>query len=164
MDLEKVEMRYSSIDDEKFLKKCLEDKQNLKWFPFSTEQEVAQSIKNWIGYSKFYASLTATIDKKPVAVATLFLMPYKKVSHHCMFYLLVDSEYQNKGLESMMIKNIKNLAKSYFYLESITVEIFEGCPMYKIFLENGFETYAKQKYFIEDEGRFSSRILLECFF
>ena len=43
------------------------------------------------------ASLTATINHVPCGIGTLFLMPYKKVAHHCLFKLIVDPHWQRKG-------------------------------------------------------------------
>ena len=55
-------------------------------------------------------------------IATLFLMPYKKVSHISMLYLIVDPKYQRKGVGSSLLKNIMHYAKK-FKLESIHVSL-----------------------------------------
>jgi RimJ/RimL family protein N-acetyltransferase len=161
MDIEKVDIRYSKLEDEKDLIHWLQDPENNKWFPFSEEKEIKESVKNWIGYSKYKASLTATINDKPIAVGTLFLMPYRKVSHLCMFYLIVDKDFRRKKIGTSMLKNLLNLAKSYFYLESVYIEIFEGCDMLYLLKKFDFKEIAYQRYYVKNNDKFSARILLE---
>ena len=53
-------------------------------------------------------------------------MPYKKVAHHCLFKIVVDPKHQRKGIGRALLKNLKHLAKTYFHLELMHIEVFEG--------------------------------------
>lgn len=107
------DIRYSTMEDLDFLNKWFEEKGETENFSFcDKEKEVA--LKNWVGFSKFKASLTGVFDGKPIAIGTLFLMPYKKVAHHCSFYLIVDPKFRNRGVGNSMLKNLLHLARTRF--------------------------------------------------
>ena len=158
-------VRYSLLLDESYLQKWLEEKENIRYFPMTIGREVTTSAKNWIGFAKYNASLTATLDNVPVGIATLFLMPYIKTSHHALFYILVDQEKRGQGIGSALIRNILNLAKNYFHLESIHAEVFEGSPIISLLQKFQFTPFATQPHFVKlEEGQYLSRILLEHVF
>ncbi|HSW73294.1 MAG TPA: GNAT family N-acetyltransferase [Chlamydiales bacterium] len=156
------DIRYSTIEDGEHLKKWLLVPEDQKWFPMSTPQEVEEGAKNWIGFSKFKASLTATAGGDPCGVVTLFLMPYRKVAHHALFYLIVEKHSRRKGVGESLLKNIMHLAKQNFHLELVHVEVFDGCPILPLLLKHGFTVYAKQERFVKDGNEYLGRTLLEC--
>ena len=154
------DIRYSEASDERALLKWLLDPDDLQWFPMSEGEELNIAVRNWIGFSKFRSSLTATVKGEPAAVGTLFLMPYKKVAHQASFYLIVDKRWRKKGIGDSMLKNLLNLAKNYFRLDSLYAEIYEGCPILSVLEKNGFERFVYQKDFVKDNG-YKARIILE---
>lgn len=156
------EIRFSEMEDLSYLEQWLSGDEACDGFPFGPEEK-ADALKNWIGFSRFKASLTGVHEGVPCAVGTLFLMPYKKVSHHCSFYLAVDPTQRNKGIGTSMIKNLLNLAKTRFRLESVHVELYEPSPLLSVVKKLGFETIAKQDDFVKMNGTFRPRILLEHF-
>lgn len=158
------DIRYSELQDGEHLKNWLMQPQDQKWFPMSTPQEVEDSSRNWIGFSKYRASLTAVAKGKPCGIATLFLMPYKKVSHHAMFYIIVDPNFRKKGIGTSLMKKLLNLAHNYFRLESVHTEVYEGCPLLSVLNKCGFEQFAYQENFVKTEEGYLARILLEHFF
>src|SRR3990167_10095624 len=123
-----LQIKYSTFSEKEFLEKFLKDPSSNEWFLMKTEKEIESSAFNWINFSKYNASLTGYLDGKPVAFGTLFLMPYKKLSHQSMFYIVVDKDYRKRGIGSDMLKNLINLAKTYFNLECLICEVFENCP------------------------------------
>jgi RimJ/RimL family protein N-acetyltransferase len=160
-----LDIRYTEMKDFENLILWLNDKENNKWFPFSTKEEIEDSARNWINFSKYRSSLTGVKDNKVVAIGTLFLMPYRKLIHHCMFYLIVDKDYRNQGVGTDMLKNLVNLAKNYFRLESIFAEVYEGCPIIPLLKNNNFNEFAKQDNFIkEDNKHYLPRILFDIWF
>jgi GNAT superfamily N-acetyltransferase len=98
----------------------------LEWFPMTTEKEIEDALQCWIGFCRWSCSVTATVNHVPCAIGTLFLMPYKKVAHHCLFKLIVDPHWQRKGIGNAMIRNLKHLAKNYFHLEMISIEFLKA--------------------------------------
>ena len=157
------DIRYSEADDESSLRKWLNYPAMLNNFPMEKEENVNLVLRNWIGFFKYKSSLTATYKGKPVGIATLFLMPYKKVAHHSMMYFVVDPEMQRKGIGSSLMRNIKHLAKSRFKIEGIHLDVYSGMPG-KPFLETcGFESLFEQEKFVKEQGgNYRSRFVMEA--
>lgn len=159
-----LDIRYSEISDGEYMKRWLADGETRRWYAADSQKALEEDVDNWIGFSKFKASLTGEYKGEVCGVATLFLMPYKKVSHHCSFYMIVGKEYRKRGIGRSLLKNILNLADNYFYFESIDIEIFEGAPITKLLEEFGFETYAYQERYVKDGDRYMARVLYQKFF
>ena len=157
------DIRYTEETDYLFLENLFLDEMSFDPFPFEFEQK-DQALKNWIGYSKYKASLTGTLQNIPCAIGTLFLMPYKKVAHHCSFYLIVDPSYRNQGIGTSMVKNLLHLARERFKLESMHVEIYEPNPLMSIVKKLNFEEFARQDGFLKIGTCTKPRVLLEHFF
>ncbi|MFA6118513.1 MAG: GNAT family protein [Parachlamydiales bacterium] len=163
--MDKLDIRYTELKDFEYLLTWLNDPDNNKWFPFSTSQEIEESAKNWINFSRYKSSLTGVVDNKVCAIGTLFLMPYRKLIHHCMFYMIVDKKYRNHGIGSTMLKNLINLGQNYFKLESIFTEVFENSPMIPLLEKFKFNQFAKQENFIKiDDNHYLARILFDIWF
>lgn len=163
MELIDFDIRYSELTDFDFLKGCFPDSVSCDPFPFDFEEK-EEALKNWIGFSRFKASLTGVVGNQPCAVGTLFLMPYRKVAHHCSFYLIVDPAYRKKGIGTSMVRNLLHLAKTRFKLEGVHVELFEPSPMLSILQKLEFKLNAIQEDYVHVDGTFRSRLLLEHFF
>ncbi|MBX9744236.1 MAG: GNAT family N-acetyltransferase [Chlamydiales bacterium] len=161
--LEEFDIRYSSLEDLAVLTKWLSEPGATDDFAFD-EEEIDSSLKNWIGFAKYKASLTGLWKGEPCAIGTLFLMPYRKVAHHCSFYLVVDPGHRRKGIGTSMLRNILNLAKTRFRLESIHAELFEPSPLLSILQGQQFELFARQEGYLEKDGCSKARLLLEHFF
>jgi RimJ/RimL family protein N-acetyltransferase len=157
------DIRYSTLDDLSFLQEMFEEESSLDPFPFG-QREKDEALKNWIGFSRFKASLTAVINGEPCAVGTLFLMPYKKVAHHCSFYLIVDPEHRQKGIGTSMVKNLLHLAKNRFRLDGVNVELYEPSPLLSILERERFTLFVRQENYAKIRGESRARLLLEHFF
>lgn len=156
------DIRYSKEEDRPFLEKWLGECH--KWYPVSSDKDVEAMAKNWIGFYRYGASLTATYQKTPVGVATLFLMPYRKVIHHCLVYLIVDPQHARQGVGSSLIKNINHLGKSYFRFEWMSIELFEGCPAIPLLEKAGYVEVFKQEKFVKIDGKYLGRHLYQINF
>lgn len=163
MDLPGFDIRYSEEGDLSFMERWFAEPRVCDGFPF-TYEEREFPLKNWIGFSKYKASLTGLVEGQPVAVGTLFLMPYRKVAHHSSFYLIVDAKWRRKGIGTSMVKNLLHLAQVRFRLESVHVEIFLPNPLVSVVKKVGFVPFAEQEGAIKIEGKLAPRLLLEKFF
>lgn len=164
MKQDEFDIRYSELEDGEHLKKWLMHPEDQRWYPMSSPQEVEDASRNWIGFSKFKTSLTATVSSEVCGIATLFLMPYIKVAHHALLYMIVDKKHRRKGIGRSLLKNILHYAKHRFRLESVHVEVFDGCPILPLLEEFRFQEYARQgEYAKEENGEYLGRILLEHF-
>ena len=157
------DIRFTYLEDLIPLKKWFDAPGACDDFPFN-EEEKELSLNNWIGFAKYKASLTGTIKETPVAIGTLFLMPYRKVAHHCSFFLIVDPAHRRKGIGTSMVRNLLNLAKTRFRLESLHVEIFEPSHLLPLLLKERFELFVRQENFLKKNGIGRPRLLLEHFF
>jgi len=153
------DIRFSELEDLSALQSWFSTPESCDAYPFGFEER-EDALKNWIGFSKFKASLTGTMEGVPCAIGTLFLMPYRKVAHHCSFYLMVDPAHRNKGIGTSMVRNLLHLAKTRFRLESVHVEVYEPSLLLPILKKQGFEQFARQENFADSHAR----ILLEHFF
>ena len=162
--MKELEIRYTNLKDLDYLLNWLKDPDTNKWLPMSTQQEIESIAKNWIGFSRYNASLTGVYNNQVCAIGTLLLMPYKKLSHHAMFYLVVAKEFRNKGIGDTMLKNLINLAQKHFKLESIFVEVYEGCSLISLLEKNKFEKCAYQEKFVKENNQYLARILFDIWF
>lgn len=161
MELSGFDIRYTYVTDTPYLRDWLLDPSVQKWFPVSERNEIDDAVQCWVGFSRYSSSLTATLNGTPVAVGTLFLMPYRKVAHHCLFKLVVDPKHQRKGIGSALLKNLKHLAKNYFHLELVHIEVFEGNPFIHLLKKFDFNEFARQERFVKDGEGYKARILFE---
>jgi len=157
------DIRFSALEDLPFLEAWFQADDACDAFPFNAAEK-EESLKNWIGFSKYKASLTGMINDVPCAIGTLFLMPYRKVAHHCSFFLIVDPKHRRKGVGTSMIRNLLHLAKTRFRLESVHVEIYEPSALLPILIKLGFEEFVRQENFIKINGNGRARLLLEHYF
>lgn len=156
-----LDIRYTYVTDTPYLREWLLKDEVQQWFPVSEEREIEDAIQCWIGFSRYSSSITATLNGTPCGIGTLFLMPYRKVAHHCLFKLVVDPKHQHMGIGSALLKNLKHLAKNYFHLDLIHIEVFEGNPMIHLLQKADFHEFARQENFVKDKDRYLARVLYE---
>lgn len=156
------DIRYSKEEDLPFLEKWLGECRT--WYPVSSDKDVEIMAKNWIGFYRYGASLTATYQNVPVGIATLFLMPYRKVIHHCLVYFIVDPRHVRQGIGSSLIKNVNHLGKNYFRFEWMNIELFEGCSAMPLLEKAGYTEIFTQEKFVKLEGRYLRRHLYQIDF
>lgn len=160
-----IDIRYTEAGDFPHLVRWLNDPETLSWFPMKTQKEIEESARNWIGFAKYRSSLTAITEKNEVCgMATLFLMPYKKVAHHALIYFIVGRPFRASGVGTSLMKNILHLARNYFSLEQVHIEVYEGCPILKLLEKFDFQIFAHQDHFVKDGNKYKARILLGHFF
>ncbi len=155
------DIRYTYVTDIMYLKKWLNTPGMLQFFPMTSEKEVDDAAQCWIGFCRWSSSLTVTIGHVPCAIGTIFLMPYKKVAHQGLFKIIVDPQWQRKGIGSSLVRNLKHLAKNYFHLELMNIEVFEGNPLILLLKKEGFYEVFRQEKFVKEDGRMKARIFME---
>lgn len=163
LDSPSFDIRYSTLWDAPFLRSWLESPGMLHFFPLSEKTEVDGVVHSWVSYHKYKASLTATWEEAPCGMATLFLSPYKKVAHHSFFKIIVDPKYQGKGVGSALIKNIKHLAKTYFHLDMVHIEVVEGNPLEALLKKQGFIEFMRQEKYFKEGDAYYARVLYKCY-
>lgn len=156
-----VQLRFTEQSDGPHLRAWLLEPGVLKAFPMVDAAEVDDSVTHWVGFSKHRSSLTALIEGKPVGLATLCLMPYKKLAHQCLLSIIVSEGARNRGVGTVLMNNLLHLAKNYFRLEVIYLEVYEGNPAISLYRRFGFVEVGLQRHFMKEEGKYVGKIVME---
>jgi putative acetyltransferase len=164
IDSNDFNIRYTTQSDEPYLKKWLEDPEVAKGFSFALEEERDEFLKIWMGYVRFKCSLTATYKEVPCGIATLFLMPYVKLIHQSMGYVVVDPLFRRKRVGTSLVRNLDHLAKNYFKLERLHFEIFGETPLEPLLEKLNYKKLFTQQKYVKDGSSYLPRIVLEKVF
>jgi len=160
-EVEGLELRYTIMEDGPFLKEWLLQPGVLKGFPMCDEKEVSDSVKHWMSFSRYKSSLTAVIDNKPVGMATLCLMPYRKLAHQCLLSIVVSEEVRGRGVGTILLNNLIHLAKNYFSIEMLYLEVYEGNPAQSLYKRFGFKEIGNQRYFMKEKDSYVGKVIME---
>ncbi len=159
--VENLELRYTVMEDASHLREWLLEPGVLKGFPMADSAEVDDSVKHWISFSKYRCSLTAMMDGKPCGMATLCLMPYKKLAHQCLLSIIVGAGMRGKGVGTVLMNNILHLGRHYFKMEVIYLEVYEDNPAINLYKRFGFREVGFKKHFMKEEGLYLGQIVME---
>lgn len=157
----KAEIRPSLPGDEKFLIEWFLQPGVLRWFPLQDRLEVEDAARICMEYAKKGAALTALIEGVPVGFTNLYLQPYEKLSHQCLFAILVDEKYRGRGIGADLMRSLMKLAKERFGIELLHLEMYRGNPAYDLYRRLGFEEYGVHPKFLREGGRYWDRILMQ---
>lgn len=157
-------IRYTGAEDEPFLRKWLNAPGVSHWFAVEEPEEIEELVKLWISFARFKCSLTASYRNEPCGIATLFLMPYVKLIHMSMGYILVDPALHKKGIGSALIKNLSHLGHSYFRLERMHYEVYGNNPLIRLLERDGYKLIVKQEHYVKEENGYLERSILERVF
>ncbi|MCH9634453.1 MAG: hypothetical protein S4CHLAM7_12040 [Chlamydiae bacterium] len=161
-EFEKLKIRYSNEEDGEYLLKWFEEPGILRWFPCQEQKEIDDTVKMLVSFSRWKCALTAEYDGVPVGFGVLYLHAYKKIAHQCLFGMIVDQEYRNKGIGTQLILHLYELAKQNFNVETLYLEVFEGNPAISLYRRMGFnEVGYQRKWLKEDDGNYRSKITME---
>ena len=158
---EHLTIRFGEEADQKYLIEWLLQPGVLEGFPLSDLREIEDAARIWVSYSKYNAVLTALWDGVPCGIANLYLQPYQKLSHQCLFAIIVDEGYRGKGIGTKLMQELITLGKERFKLELMHLEVYEGNPAINLYRRLGFEQYGFQRHFIKDQGRYIGKILMQ---
>lgn len=161
LEIPGLELRYTVAEDIDYLRDWLLEPGILKGFPMADPAEVEDSIKHWIGFSKYRSSLTAVKEGVPCGIATLCLMPYRKLAHQCLLSIIVGKGYRDQGVGTVLMNNLMHLAKEYFRIEVIYLEVYEGNPAISLYERFGFREIGNQKHFMKEKGEYIGKIIME---
>ena len=156
-----ITIRMAEEADQKYLVEWLLQPGVLQWFPLNDLREIEDAARIWISYSKQNAVLTALWDGVPCGIANLYIQPFKKLAHQCLFAIIVDENYRGKGVGSRLLGDLIELAKDRFHLELLHLEVYEGNPAIRLYQKFGFVEYGRQKRFIKEDHGYLSKVLMQ---
>jgi len=158
-----VEVRYTELEDAKYLKIWLMDPSIKSWFPMADEVEIDDAVMRWIAFYRYKCSLTITENSVPCGIATLYLQPYRKLAHQCEFGIIIGEGYRNKGIGSYLMSSIMHLAKEKFKIELLHLQVYAENPAMNLYKRFGFKEFGRQDAWIKEENRYVGRVFMERF-
>ena len=159
--MSEISVRLAQDEDLQYLMKWLSLKEILKWFPMADEREIEDAARIWMSYTKQNAVLTALFDGKPCGVANLYIQPFKKLAHQCLFAIIVDEEHRGKGVGTLLLGELIELAKNRCSIEILHLEVYAGNPAIRLYERFGFTEYGRQKHFVKESDAYLSKILMQ---
>lgn len=156
-----ISIRLAEESDQKYLIEWLSQPGVLQWFPLSDLREIEDAARIWMSYSKQEAVLTALWNGTPCGIANLYIQPFKKLSHQCLFAIIVDEAYRGKGVGTLLLNELMDLAKNRFLISLLHLEVYEGNPAMRLYQKFGFTEYGKQRRFIKENGEYLSKVLMQ---
>lgn len=162
--IEGLDIRYTDLSDAKYLREWLKEPGILRWFPMYDDVEIEDAVGRWIGFARYKCSLTATMKGEPCGLVTLYLQPYRKLAHQCEFGIIVGTGYRNLGIGNELIKNVIHLAKNYFSIELLHLQVYAENPAVHLYDRCGFTEFGRQTHWIkEGPNDYRARVFMEKF-
>lgn len=157
-----IDIRYTDQRDAPYLKQWLMDDGVSRWFPMFNELEVDDAVRKWISFARYRCSLTAVYQGLPIAIATLYLQPYKKLAHQAEFGIIASPEHRGKNVGSELLNNLLHLAKDKFRMELIHLQVYAENPAKRLYERFGFKEFGRQEEWIkESDGSYRARVFME---
>ena len=155
-------IRYTVMDDQAPMRKWFDEPGILRQYPCLEVPEIDDTVKRWISFCRYRASLTAVMDGQVVGVATLYLWPYRKLIHQCQLGIIVDHNFRGKGIGTQLMLKLRDIAKENFRLELLHLEVYYENPAFNLYKRLGFKEFGRQDRWIkEPDGTYVGRIFME---
>ncbi len=156
-----IEIRPATPEEAPYLSQWLTDPAILRWFPMTDAREIDDAVRIWLSYSKYQACFTAYVDGIPVGMSTLYLQPYQKFAHQCLFAIIVDAKYRNRGIGRALLEHMFEAAKNQFNIEILHLEVYQGNPAIRLYRRMGFQEFGRQPKFIKIDGEYLDKIMMQ---
>lgn len=159
-DKERIHVRHTLPADEVYLKKWLLAENTLRGFPMQNEAEVDDNLKMWMQYAKYGCALTAELEGEVVGGCVLYVHPYKKLAHACLFAIIVDDAKRGCGIGTQLLKAMIQYAKERLKIEQLHLEVYDGIKAFDLYKRMGFIEYGLEKDCLRDKGESIDKILM----
>ena len=156
-----LKMRMAQEEDSIYLKKWLSDPEALKGFPMLGEKEIDDAVQIWGNYNKLHSGLTALWNGVPCGTAVLYIQSFQKLSHTCLFSIIVAEDKRGLGIGFALLEDLIALARNSFHIEILHLEVYEGNPAIHLYKKMGFEVYGEQKNFSLEDGKYRSKVFMQ---
>lgn len=156
-----IMIRFTEMDDGKYLREWLLEPSTGRWFPMSDEVEVEDSVGRWISFSRYKCSLTAVKDGVPCGLATLYLQPYRLLAHQCEMGIIVGKDHRGARIGEQLLTALMDLAKNTFRIELLHLQVYAENPAIRLYRRFGFREFGRQNRWLKDHGIFMARVFME---
>lgn len=160
-DTPELTFRLTKEEDAPYLLQWLSDPKILRWFPMYDAREVDDAVRIWIGYSRIESGITALWNGVPCGMANLYIQPYKKQAHTCLFSIIVRDDMRGKGVGKGLMEHLMKHAKEKFKIEILHLEVYDGNPARRLYERLGFKAFGKQDHFIKEDGKYNAKIFMQ---
>jgi putative acetyltransferase len=151
----------SKEEDKKYLIDWLNDPEVLQWFPMCNMREIEDAANIWMNYIKQNAVWTAYKNGIPCGVANLYIQNFPKLSHQCLFAIIVNKEFRGQGVGTQLILELQKMAKEKFKIEMLHLEVYKGNPAKRLYDRLGFIEYGVHKNFLKNlDGTYNDKIMM----
>jgi RimJ/RimL family protein N-acetyltransferase len=156
-----LSVRLTQVEDAPFLIEWLLEPEILRWFPMFDLREIEDAARIWTGYSRLEAGLTIESEGQPCAMANLYIQPYQKLIHTCLFSIIVKKGMRGKGVGTFLLDQLILHAKEKFKIEILHLEVYEGNPAIRLYERAGFTPFGRQAHFIKENGGYAAKIFMQ---
>jgi putative acetyltransferase len=156
-----ITLRFGVQEDANLIIEWVQQPGVLRWFPLFDLREIEDAARIWISNIKYNSVLTALWDGQPCGIATLYLQPFRKLAHQCLFAIIVDEKFRGKGVGTRLLSDLEKLAKEQFHIELLHLEVYEGNPAIHLYQRLGFIQYGYHRHFIKQNGEYLGKIMMQ---
>lgn len=156
-----LSFRLTNQEDAPFLLKWLSDPKVMRWFPMHDVREIEDAVRIWISYSRIESGITALWNGEPCGIANLYIQPYKKQAHTCLFSIIVKEELRGRGIGKGLMDELMKLAKEKFKIEILHLEVYDGNPARHLYERLGFKEFGRQGNFIKEDGKYTAKVFMQ---
>jgi len=164
---EGLEIRLTEPGDAKFLREWFLDPELSRWFPIESLEELDDAVERWISFHKWRCSWTAVMNGVPAGIVTLYLQPYRKLSHHSELGIIVGTDFRGLKIGTHLMNHLMKKAKEQFNIRLLHLQVYEENPAIKMYKRLGFKEFGRQKFYVEETGKqgkaYVGRVFMERF-
>lgn len=156
----KITVRFTEEKDKTLLESCFREENVLHWYPMDPGPEVEDCVRIWMELALKKEGITAEYEGVSCGMAVLYVSPFKKYAHQCLFAIIVAEKYRQKGVGARLIEEIKKIAKQNYHIEILHLEVYEENPAISLYKKMGFEEYGVEKRFIKEKEGYFNKVLM----
>ncbi len=160
-NLPQLTFRLTEEADATPLMQWLSDPDIMRWFPMCDMREIEDASRIWAGYSRIQSGITALWDGEPCGMANLYVQPYKKQCHTCLFSIIVQGNMRGKGIGKQLLECLMKHAKEKFKIEILHLEVYDGNPAIRLYEKLGFKEFGRQSRFIKENGKYIAKVFMQ---
>jgi ribosomal protein S18 acetylase RimI-like enzyme len=155
-----ITVRPTVDSDKEHLLQWFQEDDILKWYPMSNQKEIDDAVRLIWANLSFGVVLTAELDGVPCGIINLYLQAFEKIKHQALFAIIVKSESRGKGVGTALISRMIEIAREK-NIELLHLEVYENNPAINLYKRMGFTIYGRQEKFINENGVYSAKILMQ---
>jgi ribosomal protein S18 acetylase RimI-like enzyme len=152
-------MRFATDEDISFVVEWLKDESLAPFLQVEMEKEIKDLAHMVCDYGKKECALILEDHQVPMGIAALQMLPFKKIHHHCLLFLLIDPKQREKGFGKKLLNEIEQIGKKQLHLEFIECELYEN-PSIGWFEKQGYRQTIRQENFLHVKGQERARSVL----